>query len=459
MSEEKKIQATNEIEDDMKVQACDICCEIYNITTRKKITCNFCNYIVCASCFKKYITSMSNEPHCMSCKKKFSREFLTSYLTKHFINNDFKKHQEELLLEQELAMMPSTQVYLEYKKQADDYSKEARKIGDEISRLTEIQAQMLRSSDRYYNMYSNPRAYPVQKEDKQRNAVSLRPCPAKDCRGFVNNRWNCGVCSVKVCSSCHEIKKEEHKCDPATVETVKLLKTETKNCPKCYTSIYKLEGCDQMWCTICKTAFSWVSGKIINGPVHNPHYFEYLRTIGREDEEIFERFGQGHCDRSVDALLMRMNSTHRIFSQLTSITFQRQFYNFLQVLSHMNHVEIPRYRDDTDTEFANVDLRISYLENKLDKESMKIKIHKRHKKRLFSNNIVEILQMYYDVALDAATEFFRKITSSNDKNREEIIKSFVNNVNNLKLYTNENIEKVKNMYGYKCYIDIGFAFT
>ena len=33
-----------------------------------------------------------------------------------------------------------------------------------------------------------------------------------------------------------------------------------------------------MWCTECKVAFNWNSGKIIyGGQIHNPHYYQYMR--------------------------------------------------------------------------------------------------------------------------------------------------------------------------------------
>jgi hypothetical protein len=38
-----------------------------------------------------------------------------------------------------------------------------------------------------------------------------------------------------------------------------------------------LRNCDQMWCTECHTGFSWSTGEIERGNIHNPHYYEFMR--------------------------------------------------------------------------------------------------------------------------------------------------------------------------------------
>ena len=64
-------------------------------------------------------------------------------------------------------------------------------------------------------------------------------------------------------------------------KTADLIKSTTKPCPKCGERISKIEGCDQMWCVTCHTAFSWRTGKIDTGRVHNPHFFEHVNENGQ----------------------------------------------------------------------------------------------------------------------------------------------------------------------------------
>ena len=59
-----------------------------------------------------------------------------------------------------------------------------------------------------------------------------------------------------------------------------MIKAETRGCPSCGVPIFKISGCDQMWCTQCKVAFSWRTGKRVHGVIHNPHFYEFQRQGG-----------------------------------------------------------------------------------------------------------------------------------------------------------------------------------
>lgn len=131
----------------------------------------------------------------------------------------------------------------------------------------------------------------VNKRDKgpaKQRAEFIKKCGDSECRGFLSTRWKCGLCEKQTCTDCHEVKNDDddepHVCDPNLVETIKLLKTDTKNCPGCQEGIFKIDGCDQMWCTGCKTGFSWSTGKI-EMKLHNPHYYEWRRQNGGLERE------------------------------------------------------------------------------------------------------------------------------------------------------------------------------
>ena len=116
-------------------------------------------------------------------------------------------------------------------------------------------------------------------------------CCADDCRGFLSTAYKCGTCESWTCPDCLVVlgkdKTVEHKCAQDAVESAKMIRAETMPCPKCGTRIFKIDGCDQMWCVMegCNTAFSWTSGRVITGAVHNPHYYEWLRRQGTAERE------------------------------------------------------------------------------------------------------------------------------------------------------------------------------
>ena len=100
--------------------------------------------------------------------------------------------------------------------------------------------------------------------DKKDGNTFIRKCPSDGCEGFLSSAWKCGVCDIWACAKCFEEKgyekDAEHTCKADDLASAELIKKETKGCPSCGTRIFKISGCDQMWCTACHIAFSWRTG-------------------------------------------------------------------------------------------------------------------------------------------------------------------------------------------------------
>jgi hypothetical protein len=223
-------------------------------------------------------------------------------MTSTFRLKTYKEHREKVLADREKSKLPATQAdaaevraALALKTAADArYNKAAaeyHRIGIELGAAARVQAAISRVIEshgrEHYVDPTAPAAAAEAPKTKVVAAVFVKPCPAPDCKGFLSTAWKCGLCDQYTCPDCHDLKgalREDpaHRCDPDKVATATLLKAEAKSCPKCGVSICKIEGCDQMWCTQCNTGFSWRTGKMAAGPVHNPHYFDWLRSQGRD---------------------------------------------------------------------------------------------------------------------------------------------------------------------------------
>ena len=142
--------------------------------------------------------------------------------------------------------------------------------------------------------------------------------------------------------------------------------------------IFKISGCNQMFCTQCHVAFDWRTLQIETGVVHNPHFMQWLQENGG-NRPNGDQVVANNCNRQLDNNFIRI--------------FVRRFLNEtilqdkLNILVHIQSVELPKYRqpNQINAETENQDLHIKYLKNQIDKERLKVLVQQRHK-RLEKNN-------------------------------------------------------------------------
>ena len=271
------------------MECCQVCCEKINKINHKKVKCPFCDLTSCRVCSQRYILSSFEDPHCMGCKTRWDREFIDSFCTVKFRNKDLKLHRENVLLEREKALMPATQPEVERLLAIRKLQRLAREQRERLFQLHEAGENVPELGILYNEMERTYRELSRLKNVGDPTPTTFtRQCPNENCKGFLNVDWYCGLCDQYFCKDCNEPVADNHECDPGVVETMKLLNRDSKSCPKCGMVIQKLNGCSQMWCISCHTAFDWRTGEISSGRVHNPHYIEFKRKnmISREHGDI-----------------------------------------------------------------------------------------------------------------------------------------------------------------------------
>ncbi len=393
---------------------CSVCCE--RITKRTTVTCHFCDFVTCKSCASRYILESTINPACMNCKKPWTREVLANNFSKVFLTREYKAKRERDLFETEKALLPETQPLATAKKDLDKVNKEIYELQ---KKLKELKRQ------KYYLQSSLSNTATL----NAKVAHLTIKCPAEGCRGFVNSvSMICEVCDVHVCKDCHEVVDEsiasgkEHECNPDTVESVKLLKRDTKNCPSCKTAIHKIDGCDQMYCTQCHTAFSWRTGEIVHGRIHNPHYYEYLRRTGGDGAAARREVGDIPCGGVPTEWEMRAFRKDPIVM------------GALRNLIHIEQIEFGNYR--TDNVANNRDLRIKYLTNEITEDQFKKTLQKREKETEKKREILQVL----NTCVVAGAETLRTLMHDIDDDKFE--KSFAT----LREFTNESMKKIAKLY-------------
>ena len=432
---------------------CSICCENINKSARKEIECMYCEFKSCRTCCESYLL-MESVAKCMNteCGKEWTRKFLRLSFPATFINDKLKKHRENIIFERERALMPATQQYAEVRKHNNDILKEYNKIEKE---LREMKKEMIKMRERKFELHRNLTRVPNNNRDttttdtgERERRQFIKPCPVDDCRGFLSTQWKCGLCSIWCCPDCHMIigatKDTDHTCDPNNVESAKLLKAETKPCPKCAAAIYKIDGCDQMWCTMCHTAFSWRTGQIETN-IHNPHYYEWLRKT----QGAVPRNPLDQCNQNLNFgrnMIWEFERAFRNCRNARSIDEETEKYyhdKINLIIRFMNHLEIVEIRE-FNYEAKNRDLRIKYLINEITEDQLKTQLQQAEKKHNKSVEVNDVYRMVHTAVGDILNRFLIYLNSDGScKVSIEIFEELYR----LKEYANECLTDIKRTYG------------
>jgi hypothetical protein len=415
---------------------CNICAN--DVPIRRNVVCAACSFSACDTCTSKFLMELADDsPRCMNptCKKVWTSDFLAENFTPSFYNKEYRNKRATILLERQIALLPGTQHLVQEKKRKEEYESKIKDIEDEnimLKMLLERNKDKIRDLRRELNWGEEK----VEKENKH----FTRACPRQNCRGFLSTALKCGTCNEWACKDCREPKNGkddvDHKCDPNTIETIKLLASDTKPCPTCASQIYKQNGCDQMWCTQCKVAFSWNSGRIEKGVVHNPHFYEFQRQ--NNGGVVPRAQGDVRCGGFPDIYEVLRNVS-RLKGTVTSKESDFDHGKVHRLMIHIDRVELPRYPTRIeDNILAN--MRVDYLLGTLDKTKWFKLLKEKTKKQEKNSDINQILTMFVATMSDIIGNI---IICKNLKD----LHTYQDTLESLRAYTNIALSKIGYRFG------------
>jgi len=196
-----------------------------------------------------------------------------------------------------------------------------------------------------------------------------------------------------------------------------------------------VHNCDQMFCTLCHTAFSWRTGHV-QTHIHNPHYYEWMRRTG------------GNMERDPNEIICGREITHhftrRLITNMTCNVFKTTLIDrvntLCQQLVHLRYNDIERYR--VDPILNNEDLRIAYLRKFISEDTFKMRLQRDEKKNEKKREIYNVITMVSNAVTDILYRFAERVTvlgkytNMNSNNKEEFA-TILNEVERIIDYANE----------------------
>jgi len=435
----------------------------------------------------------------MTCNKAWSDKFIAKNLGSTFLRSEYSIHRKELLVQQQISRMPETMAAAESHKQIllleEQIKKlklektQSKKVYNEVhekqvkarieflkslenvtqEEFTRLQGTWLKETgpkntkelkaieETTSLLQANVRKLmhdirviktggSIVGEEKKEARKFIMPCPNTDCRGYLSSQYKCELCEHHTCSKCFDLiglSKEDsgHECKPENVESAEFIKKQSKPCPCCGTRISKIDGCDQMWCTQCHKAFSWNTGKVVTGTIHNPHFYQYQRENG--GGAMARNPGDVVCGGLPDSREVNMKLTR---SKIPADKAQliNTVSNIHRLQNHFTAFTVTPLRTNVREEQNFEKERIQYILQEISREELGTKVIRKDNARRKQTALLHICELFTTVAID----MFQKIILSENVGNDfaEELEARVSEYDNLRQYCNEHFKEISILY-------------
>lgn len=333
------------------VSTCDICCDPFT-KRRTPVRCSPCDASTCGAtacslCYMKYLEEKQDAPACMFCKEAFDLGAFTSQCPNAWTSKRIvpllKKVDRTSVMADLTAQPDLLENYKHYASIKETHRGTKRRLKDLAHETKQLRNSVEASRlllDAYEDANFHINLRDVDPNDTAHGTSLFRyRCFEASCPGILSD-YTCSACKTAFCKDCHQPDGEDHVCKEEDKATVQAL-ASVKPCPSCGEGLSKIDGCDQFFCTACKSGFNWRTGHVrknLNG-YDNPHFFEWRRQVN-----------DGEAERQVGDVVVLPGSrsvTSRLYDlrQMYNVDTQRVKYKFLEdlqmyVIDVQHHLEV-----------------------------------------------------------------------------------------------------------------------
>ena len=357
---------------------CQVC-----FSSKASVTCCKCPFSTCKACAKRVLEESINDAMCCSCKHPWDDTFLISNLSSSWFLGNYRKSRTRVTLERQQGMMAATMPLVETEKNKRKRAEKIKQLEAEVKRMKE------QIREHKNEIYLLRRGVESHTELPKKNVARFR-CAVPDCKGFVTHASpECAVCESATCLKCMCTKGPDHECKEEDVANAKEILKATVSCPSCAARIQKSQGCDQMFCVLCHTAFSYRTGEIVTRGIHNPHYYELQARLNRGN--VRREPGDIPCGgfpNLYDTVLPRGQQTNHL--------------GRIRICNHITGVELGNLRSAQDFNAQN---RVKYILGDISEKTYLTNTNRLAMDEKVNTHYHDILRAFVDASQDVYARF------------------------------------------------------
>ena len=222
---------------------------------------------------------------------------------------------------------------------------------------------------------------------------------------------------------------------------------KVKFCPICHTLCEK-EGCDQVFCSNCKSVFNWETLHIENGKIHNVSALEYFGKLQERDIDDIPCGGVPSYEEFHKFLKHFPNVGLYVRHILVSVNISIRNISFVHLSENEKRLSNQKL------------IMMDYFFNRFDKKKVIMGLSKNELQYSGKKREMDILKLYVHLAVEMFRDFYLSLKYLFKKGFkylsliiEEVLEHFFVEMNNLRLMINGQIQEQKRLSGHKlCYI-------